>query len=306
MLCYRTANGCAYCGDSLKLVPEILEDNSVDLLFSSPPYPLIIQKEYGNASQQHYVEWFLQYIEVILPKLKKTGSLVIDFGNTWVKGMPAFNIYQFRVLLKLVDEYGLYLACPMYWYNPSRMPLPAAYTAKYKIRPKDNIDNVWWLTKDPDRCKADCTQVLVPYSKSMRKYFRKHRRDKEPSWKRYEGALPSNLLEIPNTNNRTKYHLACRKIQVKGQPSIMPEKLPEFFIKMLTEEQDLVVDIFAGSNTTGSIADHLNRKFITFEQRRDYVAMSAFRFLNDLENARTVYDIITSRDDELPLNLTQY
>lgn len=305
MLCYTTKNGMSYCGDSLILIPEILPDNSIDLLFSSPPFPLLVEKEYGNVNQEAYVDWFFRYIEAVVPKIKETGSIVLDFGNTWVKGMPCFNIYQFRVLLKLIDDFGLYLACPMYWRNPSRLPLPAVYTSIRKIRPKDVIDNVWWLTKDPDKCQSDCTKVLVPYSKSMRKYFRTHKKDKD-AWKRYDGALPTNLLEIPNTNNRSQYHLACRSLFLKGQPSLMPEKLCEFFIKMLTNEQDLVVDIFAGSNTTGFVASKLNRRFISFEQRRDYVAMSAFRFLSKLDHAEEVYQLITQSDDKLPVDMEQF
>lgn len=305
MLCYTTQNGNAYCGDSLKLIPEILEDNSVDLLFTSPPFPLLVEKEYGNVNQERYIDFFMPYVESILPKIKDTGSIVLDFGNTWSKGIPAFNIYQFRILLKLVDDYGLYLACPMYWYNPSRLPLPAIFTAKRKLRPVDKIDNVWWLCKSPLETKSDMTQVLVPYSKSMKKFFRKHRNNKSMSWQKGEGALPCNLLEIPNTNNRSQYHVACRKLKIKGQPSTMPPKLAEWFIKALTVEGDLILDIFAGSNTTGYVAETLNRRFITIEERLEYVAKSSFRFLNNIENAQTVYDIINNQSN-LPIDMTQY
>jgi site-specific DNA-methyltransferase (cytosine-N4-specific) len=72
-------------------------------------------------------------------------------------------------------------------------------------------------------------------------------------------------------------------LNVPGHPARFPEKLPEFFIKMLTDEYDLVVDIFGGSNTTGFIAEKLNRKWISIEQSVEYIASSVFRFLpNDL------------------------
>jgi len=85
----------------------------------------------------------------------------------------------------------------------------------------------------------------------------------------------------------------------------MPSKLAEFFIKMLTNEQDLVVDIFAGSNTTGFVADSLNRRYISIEQRLNYVAMSSFRFLNDIENAEIVYNTILNQQN-LPIDMEQY
>lgn len=303
MLVYYNKLGKSYCGDALELI-NILEDNSVDLLLSSPPYPLINEKEYGNERQEYFVEWFMQYIKAILPKIKVTGSIVLDFGNTWVKGIPAVNVYQFEILIKLIQECNLYLAMPFYWYNPSRLPLPSVYTSRRKIRPKDNVNNIWWLCKDPNNCKANTTNVLVPYSKSMKKYFKKHV-DNQYSWSENKGALPSNVLEIPNTDNRTQYHVACRSIRLKVQPSTMPAKLVEFFIKMLTTEGDTVLDIFAGSNTTGMVANNLNRQWISFEQRLDYVAKSSFRFINTIENAKTVYDLITGQCD-LPIDINLY
>jgi site-specific DNA-methyltransferase (cytosine-N4-specific) len=93
------------------------------------------------------------------------------------------------------------------------------------------------------------------------------------------GAIPSNLLQIPNSESNSLYLRRCKLLNIKGHPARFPEKLPEFFIKMLTDENDLVVDIFGGSNTTGFIAEKFNRKWISIEQSFEYIASSAFRFL---------------------------
>lgn len=111
MLCYQTDLGNAYCGDSLKLIDE-LEDNSVDLVMTSPPFALLNPMEYGNVSQSEYVEWFKQFASKLLPKLKDTGSFVIDIGNTYNKGEPTYSLYAFRTLIMLVDDLGYRLAQP--------------------------------------------------------------------------------------------------------------------------------------------------------------------------------------------------
>ncbi|MBQ8120083.1 MAG: site-specific DNA-methyltransferase [Ruminococcus sp.] len=289
MLCYKTKLGEAYCGKSEILI-DMLEDESVDLFITSPPYPLINPKEYGNKSQEIYDDWIYGFIKRMLPKLKSSGSIVLDFGVSYFKGEPAYNIYAFRLLVRLVDELGLKLCQPYFWYNPSRLPMQAVYTSKRKIRAKDNVNNIWWLSKTAFP-KADTTKVLRPYSKAMKKLFRS-RKLKGTSWKKNDGALPTNLLEISNSDNKNKYLQACRMLNMKPHPARFPKRLPEFFIKMLTDEGDLVIDIFAGSNTVGEVSESLNRRWKSFEFNRDYVASSAFRFISDIDNARACYEMI--------------
>jgi site-specific DNA-methyltransferase (cytosine-N4-specific) len=93
------------------------------------------------------------------------------------------------------------------------------------------------------------------------------------------GAIPSNLLQIPNTESNSLYIRRCKFVGTAVHPARFPLKLPDFFIRFLTDEGDTVLDIFAGSNTTGAAAELLKRKWLAFEQRRDYLAASVFRFL---------------------------
>jgi len=93
------------------------------------------------------------------------------------------------------------------------------------------------------------------------------------------GSLPSNLLNIPNTESNGQYLASCKLVNASAHPARFPAKLPAFFVDMLTDQDDLVVDIFAGSNTTGQVAEAARRRWMAFELDPSYVAASALRFL---------------------------
>ena len=112
-----------------------------------------------------------------------------------------------------------------------------------------------------------------------------------------KGAISSNLLQIPNSESNGDYMSGCKRLGIKSHPARFPAKLPEFFIKFLTEPNDIVVDIFAGSNTTGYVAENLKRYWYSFEKEIEYVAASAFRFLEqgtDTQALNEIYDSIKS------------
>lgn len=288
---YKTNFGSAYCGDSRHLLSE-LNDESVDLFITSPPFALQRQKDYGNKDQLEYVEWFSSFAEAVHKKLKPTGSFVIDLGGAYQKGSPTRSLYNFRLLIYLCDALGFYLAEDFYWHNPAKLPSPIEWVNKRKIRVKDSVNTVWWLSKN-EFPKADVTKVLVEYSDRMKKlienpekfYTPKNRPSGHQISKNFSqdngGAIPSNLLQISNTDSNGSYLSACKTVGVKQHPARFPAKLPEFFIKMLTDQNDLVVDIFAGSNTTGAVAEMEGRNWLSFEENSDYVATSSFRFLSN-------------------------
>lgn len=298
MLGYTTPLGQCVCGDSLVLL-EALEDNSIDLVVTSPPFALQRKKEYGNESQEQYVEWLCRFGEVVYRKLKEDGSFVLDIGGAYEKGQPTYSLYQFKVLIRLCEEIGFHLAQPFYWHNPSALPAPIEWVNKRKLRAKTSVNTVWWLCKTPF-CKADVSKVLVPYSARMEKLFEhseafvKKEGTVRPSghilgkssWEKNNGgAIPSNLLQISNSESNSQYLRHCKKLGVKGHPARYPTGLPSFFINFLTEEGDTVLDIFSGSNTTGQAAEKLNRRWLSFEIEKEYVASSVFRFIESVEEA---------------------
>ncbi len=307
---YKTNFGAAFCGDARHLLAE-LKDESVDLFITSPPFALQRQKDYGNKDEFEYVEWFSSFAEVVYKKLKPMGSFVIDLGGAYQKGSPTRSLYNFRLLIHLCDELKFYLAEDFYWYNPAKLPSPIEWVNKRKIRVKDSINTVWWLSKN-EFPKSDVTKVLVEYSDRMKKllenpakfYTPKNRPSGHQISKNFSqdngGAIPSNLLQIANTDSNGLYLKACKTVGVKQHPARFPSKLPEFFIKMLTDKNDLVVDIFAGSNTTGAVAEMEGRNWLSFEENSHYAATSSFRFIsNKLDDSeiKEIYERIINGEN---------
>lgn len=286
---YVTRLGAAYCGDSRQLLAE-LPDDSANLIITSPPFALQRQKAYGNKDQREYVEWLMEFGRLVHRKLTPDGSFVLDLGGAYQKGVPARSLYNFRVLIQFCDEIGFHLAEDFYWFNPSKLPSPIEWVNKRKLRAKDSINTVWWFSKT-EWPKANVSNVLTEYSDRMRKlladpagfYKPKKRPSGHDIGDRFAtdngGAIPANLLEIPNSESNGQYLNGCKLVGAPQHPARFPARLPQFFIRMLTNPGDLVVDIFAGSNTTGWVAETEERHWLAFDESRDYIAASAFRFL---------------------------
>lgn len=289
---YSTELGAAYLGDSRELLARV-ESESVDLVITSPPFALLRQKSYGNEDQAQYVDWLLGFCRDVHRILKPTGSFVLDLGGAYEKGRPVRSLYNYRVLIRLCDELSFRLAEEFFWFNPAKLPSPIEWVNKRKIRAKDAVNTVWWLSKG-DFPKADVRRVLVPYSARMLKLLEDPERfytpKKRPSGhdigSRFTGsnggAIPSNLLEIPNTESNSVYLRLCKAAGIEGHPARFPERLPAFFVNLLTDPGDVVLDFFAGSNTTGAVAEAAGRRWVAFEASGEYLAASVFRFSGDV------------------------
>jgi len=287
---YHTTRGRAFIGDSRELL-DALPDGSVNLVMTSPPFALQRQKAYGNLDQHEYIDWFMAFARLVHRKLADDGSFVVDFGGAYLKGVPARSLYNFRVMIRMVDEIGFFLAEDFYWFNPSKLPSPIEWVNKRKMRVKDSVNTVWWFSKT-EWPKADVTKVLAPYSERMKKLIEDPAKFYTPMVrpsghdigkgfaKDNGGAIPPNLLQIPNSESNGAYQAGCKAVGVGAHPARYPAKLPEFFIRMLTDPDDLVVDIFAGSNTTGQVAQAEGRRWMAFEVLPEYVGASVFRFLD--------------------------
>lgn len=304
---YSTGLGAAYCGDSLELL-EALDDGSVNLVVTSPPFALLRPKEYGNKTGDDYIDWLTPFAELVYRKLADDGSFVLDLGGAYERGIPVRSLYTFRVAIRFCDELGFRLAEDFYWFNPSKLPSPIEWVNKRKIRAKDSVNNVWWFSKTPHP-KADVTRVLTEYSDRMKKLLEDpegfYQPKKRPSGhdigrgfgKDNGGAIPSNLLQIPNSESNGQYLRGCKAVGTKAHPARFPAKLPEFFIRFLTNPDDLVVDIFAGSNTTGQVAEAEGRRWLSFELDERYIAASVFRFLGSEatdDELRAVFQTVLS------------
>lgn len=278
--------GKIFLGDSLDLFRLRVASASVDLLMTSPPFGLVRKKDYGNVDAHEYVEWFKQFGREFHRALKDSGSLVIDIGGAWISGQPTRSLYHYELLLMLCKDLGFHLAQEFFWWNPSRLPTPAEWVTIRRIRVKDAINCVWWLSKTPWP-KASNRRVLVPYSDAMQNLLRVGYKAKlRPSGHDISekfnidngAAIPPNLIAIAHTESNSPYMRYCAEHGIKAHPARFPVDLPEYFVRMLTDAGDLVIDPFGGSCVTGEACEKLGRTWICCELVEDYLKGAMGRF----------------------------
>ncbi len=292
---YETGFGAAYLGDSRELLAK-LPDSSVNLIFTSPPYALHFKKAYGNVSKADYVEWFLTFAKEIYRVLADDGSFVLNIGGSYNPKTPTRSLYHFKLLIALVEQIGFHLAQECFWHNPAKLPMPAEWVTVRRVRIKDSVEYVWWFSKTPFP-KADNRKVLRPYSADMIRLAKNGvRATVRPSGHNIKasfdkitngGSIPSNVVEdqvasdmmvLGNNSANDTYTMRCKEAGIKIHPARFPASLPEFFVKLLTDEDDIVVDPFAGSNTAGWVAERLGRRWLAMELIEEYLEASKFRF----------------------------
>ena len=283
---YETPLGKTLCGDALCYLFNGTSEKSVDLIMTSPPFGLVRKKTYGNEDAHRYCDWFRPFAEGFCRVLKDSGSLVIDIGGAWKRGTPTRSLYHFELLLMLCKEYGFHLCQEHYWWNPSKLPTPAEWVNVRRIRVKDAVNCIWWLSPTPWP-KANNRRVLSPYSDSMCDLLKNGYKAKlrpsghdisEKFGRDNGGSVPPNLLAIANTESNGSYQSFCRENDLPIHPARYPEELPEYFVRMLTDKGDLVIDPFAGSCVTGAVAEALGRKWVCCELDESYLKGAMARF----------------------------
>lgn len=283
---HRTKLGAMWNGDSLDWM-DARETASVNLIMTSPPFGLVRKKSYGNEDAHAYCDWFRPFAEGFQKILKDDGSLVIDIGGAWKPGSPTRSLYHFELLIMLCEEYGFHLALEHYWWNPAKLPTPAEWVNVRRVRPKDAVNCVWWLSKTPFP-KASNRRVLAPYSASMKSLLKNGYQAKtrpsghvisEKFGKDNGGSVPPNLLAIANTESNGIYQDYCRARGLDIHPARFPAALPEYFIRMTTDPGDFVFDPFGGSCVTGAVAESLGRSWACVEMNASYLAGAMARFV---------------------------
>lgn len=305
---YETALGAMYAGRA----EDVLAHRAlrpwrgrVQMLFTSPPFPLQREKKYGNLQGDAFAGWLAGFAKPFAEYLTSDGSIVLELGNGWNSGTPTMSTASLKALLAFQEAAGLHLCQEFICYNPARLPTPAEWVTVRRVRVKDSFTRVWWLSPTPHP-KADNRRVLTDYSDSMRKLLRRgtYNGGKRPSEHHISskafltdngGAIPPNVLVPPesdapfeplavlpiaNTSSRDHYRRQCRERNVRGHPAVMPEALVAFFVQFLTDPGDVVLDPFAGSNSTGAVAERLGRRWLAIEANPDYAESSRIRFEN--------------------------
>jgi DNA modification methylase len=258
------------------------------LLLTSPPFPLNRQKDYGNRSGGEYMQWLMNLAPRLAELVRDDGSIVIEMGNAWVRNQPTMTTLTVEALLGFLKSANLHLCQQFIAHNHARLPSPVEWVNKRRIRVKDSFTHIWWMSKGSNP-KADNRKVLARYSDAMRKLLETGRYNdgRRPSGHRigtssflrvHGGAIPSNVLTYSNTTSNEPYRDYCLEHGLPVHPARMPEGIARFFIEFLTDSGDLVLDPFAGSNTTGATADKLDRRWLSVEQKWEYVDGSMGRF----------------------------
>lgn len=311
---YRTNAGVCFNGHAEKVLKSPLAERfrgNVDLIFTSPPFPLNRKKKYDNLQGDAYVAWLKSFAPLFKQFLKPAGSVVMEVGNSWEPGKPVMSTLALESLLAFLKVGELNLCQQFVWHNPARLPSPAQWVTIERIRLKDSYTHLWWMSPS-ERPKADNRRVLVKYSKAMTNLLKtqsynagrrpsEHHIGEKSFLKRHRGAIPpsvlniehhedqidqspSNLITMANTHASTDYQIFCRDHEIEPHPARMPIGLAEFFIKFLTDKNDLVLDPFGGSNTTGAAAEGLERRWVSIEPNPDYIEGSRGRFASILED----------------------
>jgi len=320
-----TKLGKLYVGKSEKLLTGRLGrelQGQVQLIFTSPPFPLNQKKKYGNRQGEDYIMWFAAFAPLFAHLLTPTGSIVIELGNAWEPGRPVQSLLPLQSLLSFVqhEDANLRLCQEFICHNPTRLPSPAQWVTIERIRVTDSYTHLWWMAQT-DRPRADNRNILRPYSNSTK---RMHQRgsfnagerpsghviskdgflrdnggsimqnvvEMDPIEPQKEVRLPTNAFSIAHTNSNDYYLRKCKEFDIEPHPARMPLQLIDFFVQFLTVPGDLIFDPFAGSNATGYCAEQAGRRWISIEAESVYAAHSEVRFS---QNAVTV-DV----DGELP------
>ena len=269
---------------------QFIDDNSINLILTSPPYPLITQKAYGNKDPRAYVDWFTKLAAAWKGKLADTGSLVINLADVFNPRSPSLSLYQERLLINLCDDLGYSLAQKFYWENPSKLPSPAEWVCVRRIRVTPSIEQIYWLTKHPAIATADNRQILRPYSESMLHRLTQGGETTDqarPSGFKFKqnafsknngGSIPHNLLVASHTESNDSYTRLCREHNLPIHPARFPMALPDTLIRLLTEQNHIVWDPFAGSGVTAHVAEALGRRWIINESSLTYLQGAALRF----------------------------
>lgn len=251
-----------YQGESLELLRK-LEDNSIDLVITSPPYSSM--KKYitdEGIAADHYVDWFLPYCIEVERVIKPTGSFILNINDKVENGFR--HPYVFDLISRIHKETDLKMFERLFWNKMKSLP--------NRSRFGDRIEFLFWFCKSKD-FYFDLDSMRVEYSeksiKRMKKPLKKRfARGNDDSDIGYKDWAPNPLGALPTTN--VQISSETKKI-ADTHCAVYPVELVKYFIKGATKEGDLVLDPFMGTGTTGLTCKMLNRNYIGFEMQQDYI-----------------------------------
>jgi len=269
-----------YYNDSFELIKQI-DNNSIDLIVTSPPYANTTSygKDINTYHPKDYNDWIMPLIIDIGDKLKDTGSFILNINDKIQKGYR--SIYVFDLVVRIVNETKLNLYDRYIWFKKSGLP-----TGGNK-RLNDKIEYIFHFTKTKDH-KAFTDRIRIPYSDESIKRMKKEIMSNKII---NNNGITSNNKKMLKPNDLGKKPDGVFRFNTAGvlkgksagkHPATYHYDLPYFFIKWLTNENDIVLDPFLGTGTTAQVSKKLNRKYIGFELNRSYEEIINLK-LNDMD-----------------------
>lgn len=291
LLGFSTDLGLALWGTS----PDALSglEEKIDLLLTSPPYPIQNARAYGNPTASEFADFICRVLEPIVPKIAMTGSIVLNLtSDIFLPKSPGRSTYLERAIIALEDNLGLVLMDRVPWVNTSKAPGPMQWSSRTRQQLNVSWEPCIWFARDPVLCKADNRRVLRPHTERHLRLMEQGGEQRSTSYgdNAYRlrpgsfgdhtlGAIPKNTLQIGHSCARGREHRkALNALGLTQHGAGWPFALPEFFIKFLTEPGDLVADIFAGRSMTGRAAEENQRRWICVESALQYVRGAAELF----------------------------
>jgi DNA modification methylase len=287
VLVYSTDLGVALWAHAEDAAAHI-EPGSVNLVFTSPVYPIGKARAYGGMDVPAWLDWMGRLTRLWRELIADDGWLVVNLGDVYVSGAPVLSPYIERFTLHCLDEVGLHLAGRHYWHSPNKMPSPIPWVAKQRVRVKASVEHILMFSRSANP-KADNRRVLEPYSPASFDWWARCKKQARVRPSGYDihdeafaptgaGAIPGNLIVAAGVGGGDAYSRRCRAAGLPAHPARFPEALPERVILLCTDEGDTVYDPMAGSNMTGAVAERLGRRWISSEPMQAYVRGSALRF----------------------------
>jgi site-specific DNA-methyltransferase (adenine-specific) len=256
------------CGDVLRKFP----DNSVDLIFTSPPYADQRKHTYGGISPDEYVDWFLPKAEQFLRVLKPTGTFILNIKERVVDGER--HTYVIQLILEMRKQGWLWTEEFM-WHKKN------SYPGKWPNRFRDNWERLIQFNKSK-KFNMYQESVMVPVGdwakERLSKLSQTDKTRDESKVKSGFGKNVSNWLGRDKVYPTNVIHTAT-ECSNKNHSAVFPVELPRWFIRLFTQSGDLVLDPFIGSGTTAVAAIQLGRNYVGIDNNAEYVEASQTRLM---------------------------
>ncbi|KAA0574648.1 DNA methylase [Azospirillum sp. B21] len=256
-----------------------LEPGSLQLIFTSPIYPIQTGREYGKLTPAVWIDWMTRLTRLWSTLITDDGVIALNLADCHIPGIPAISPYLYRFLLNCIDDIGLYEQLPDYWVKPA--PLGnIQWSATERRNPKAAVEVIRYFSKHPFP-KRTVNEILVPRQVTGKKAAQDASRGREyrPSGYELEGsrfyqserAIPTNVIVSGGVSGNDRYARRCRQAGLPVHPARFPEALPRRVILQCTDPGDIVYDPMAGSGTTVQAALTLDRRVIASEPMHAYV-----------------------------------